>query len=206
MIQLSDYIARFNILFPAAAKQQAWLLTGNIKRILLEKIESLDGDYKVFNEVAIHKTVTIDSHAIIKGPAIISPNCFIGAHSYIRGGVFLDESVSLGPGCEVETTYIFSHSALAHFNFVGDSLIGSHVNLEAGAVVANHYNERREKNISVRVNGAVYSTGVEKFGALVGDNTRIGANAVLSPGTILLPNAVVGRLELVDQCPADNSH
>ena len=206
MIQLSDYIARFNILFPAAAKQQAWLLTGNIKRILLEKIESLDGDYKVFNEVAIHKTVTIDSHAIIKGPAIISPNCFIGAHSYIRGGVFLDESVSLGPGCEVKTTYIFSHSALAHFNFVGDSLIGSHVNLEAGAVVANHYNERREKNISVRVNGAVYSTGVEKFGALVGDNTRIGANAVLSPGTILLPNAVVGRLELVDQCPADNSH
>ncbi len=36
-------------------------------------------------------------------------------------------------------------STLAHFNFAGNSIIGSHVNLEAGAVIANHYNERTEK-------------------------------------------------------------
>jgi acetyltransferase-like isoleucine patch superfamily enzyme len=38
-----------------------------------------------------------------------------------------------------------------------------------------------------------------KFGALIGDHCRIGANAVLSPGTILKPGTVVPRLALVDQ-------
>jgi hypothetical protein len=33
----------------------------------------------------------------------------------------------------------------------------------------------------------------------VGDGTRIGANAVTSPGTLLLPRRVVGRLTLVNQ-------
>ncbi|MDZ7614087.1 MAG: hypothetical protein U5K51_10655 [Flavobacteriaceae bacterium] len=43
-------------------------------------------------------------------------------------------------------------------------------------------------------------TNTEKFGSLVGDGCKIGANAVLSPGTILSKNTVVKRLELVDQC------
>jgi acetyltransferase-like isoleucine patch superfamily enzyme len=71
--------------------------------------------------------------------------------------------------------------------------------MEAGSVIANHYNERQDKNIFVFSHGKSYATGVEKFGALVGDHTKVGANAVLSPGTILQRNSVVGRLALVDQ-------
>ena len=199
MIQMTQYIVRFNLLFNGLDTELPWKLTGNIGKILEDKMTTLGPDYKIFNNVAIHKTVAIDSHAILKGPAIISQNCFVGAHAYIRGGVFLDENVSLGPGCEVKTTFIFSHSALAHFNFVGDSLVGSHVNLEAGAVVANHYNERKIKTIYVSIHGKTHPTDVEKFGSLIGDHTKVGANAVLSPGTILEPQTVVRRLELVDQ-------
>ncbi len=46
------------------------------------------------------------------------------------------------------------------------------------------------------------STGMEKFGALVGDYCKIGANAVLSPGTLLERKSIVGRLVLVEQNPA----
>jgi hypothetical protein len=42
-------------------------------------------------------------------------------------------------------------------------------------------------------------TNVSKFGALVGDHTKIGANAVLTPGTILNAHTVIKRLQLVDQ-------
>ena len=49
------------------------------------------------------------------------------------------------------------------------------------------------------MNGQLIETGVTKFGALVGDDCKIGANAVLSPGTILAKGTVVGRLQLVDQ-------
>jgi len=199
MIDLNHYILRFKILFSELDGESPWHLTTNLGKILLQQLRTLGPDYKVFNDVAIHHTASIDSHAILKGPAIISPKCFVGAHAYIRGGVFLDENVSLGPGCEIKTSFIFSDTALGHFNFVGDSLVGSQVNLEAGAVVANHYNERINKEISVFSNGITYPTGVEKFGALIGDQSKIGANAVLSPGTILNPNTVVKRLQLIDQ-------
>lgn len=35
----------------------------------------------------------------------------------------------------------------------------------------------------------------------LGDDCRIGANAVLSPGTLLKPDTIVGRLELIEQDP-----
>ena len=68
---------------------------------------------------------------------------------------------------------------------------------ESGAVVANHFNEREDRRIFVRAGNATIDTGTEKFGALIGDTCRIGANAVLSPGTIFPRKSIVGRLELI---------
>jgi NDP-sugar pyrophosphorylase family protein len=200
MISVMHYLQRFNAAFPFVAIRAPWKLTQALEKTIFDKIQTLGGDYSIQNGVAIHNSATIDSYTTLKGPAIISRNCFVGAHSYLRGGVFLDENVSLGPGCEVKTSLIFADTALAHFNFVGDSLLGSHVNLEAGAIIANHYNERQDKTICVLIDGKPFATDAQKFGALVGDHVKIGANAVLSPGTVLGPGSVVRRLELVEQC------
>ena len=199
MILIPDYVQRFSALFSQWESVRPWELTAGAVQILQEKFASLGPDFRIFNNVAIHKSVSIDSHAIIKGPAIICAECFVGSHAYLRGGVFLDEKVSIGPGCEVKSSFLFSETALGHFNYVGDSILGSHINLEAGAVIANHYNERTDKDIRVLINGRNFPTGCMKFGALVGDSTKIGANAVLSPGTILPANSIVGRLQLIDQ-------
>ena len=80
---------------------------------------------------------------------------------------------------------------------MGNSLVGSEVNLEAGSVIANHFNERQDKTIKVKIDGQEIIVSTEKFGALIGDNSKIGANAVTSPGTILPVNSIVERLELV---------
>jgi NDP-sugar pyrophosphorylase family protein len=134
----------------------------------------------------IHADAVIEPGAVIKPPVVIGAGCFIAAHAYLRGGVVLGDGVTVGPGVEVKSSLIGPGSGLAHFNFVGDSILGTEVNLEAGAVIANHWNERPD-------------TGRLKFGALIGDGCRIGANAVLAPGTILAPGTVVPRLALVDQ-------
>lgn len=198
-MNISNYIATFNTLF-AKHEKHPWEFVQMISEIVKKRLLEIPGnDYLLKDDIAIHKTVIIEQGVIIKGPAIISANCFVGAHAYLRGGVWLDEKVSVGPGCEVKATAIFSGSALAHFNFVGDSIVGSGVNMEAGSVVANHYNERADKRIYVRDGHQIIDTGATKFGALIGDHTRIGANAVLSPGTILPPNSIVKRLELIDQ-------
>lgn len=201
MIDLTRYIQGISSTLPQLQGRPPWEVTRCAAELILQRISTLSSDFKIFNNVAIHESVTIDSNAIIKGPAIISRNCFVGAHCYIRGGVFLGEHVSLGPGCEVKTSFIFAHSALGHFNFVGDSILGSHVNMEAGSVIANHYNERKNKSIFLLVDGQRFQAEGEKFGALVGDHTKIGANAVLSPGTVLPPGSIVKRLELIEQSP-----
>jgi hypothetical protein len=60
-------------------------------------------------------------------------------------------------------------------------------------------NERTEPTIAFIYNGKLIDTGTEKFGALVGDRARIGANAVIAPGAVLLSGTIVSRLALVDQ-------
>ncbi len=75
------------------------------------------------------------------------------------------------------------------------------MNIEAGAILANHYNERSDDTVYVHQDGLRISTGLHKFGSLVGDGCRIGANAVLSPGTLLRPMTIVHRLQLIEQDP-----
>ncbi|MCR4801228.1 MAG: hypothetical protein K5860_12045 [Bacteroidales bacterium] len=162
-------------------------------------VNQLGDDYVITDGVAIHKTATIAHNVTIKPPAIISEQCFVGANSYLRGGVFLAPRAKVGIGCEIKTSIILEDSAVAHFNFVGDSILGKNVNIEAGAILANHYNEREDKTVFVHINGKRISTNLQKLGSFVGDGCKIGANAVLSPGTILLPNTIVKRLELVEQ-------
>jgi NDP-sugar pyrophosphorylase family protein len=178
-----------------------WDVAGNIAPLLRQQIASLDSSYQRVDELAVHRTAIIEAGAVIKGPAIIGANCFIAAGAYLRGGVYLEQDCIIGPSSELKTSVMFAGSKLAHMNFVGDSVIGADVNIEAGAVIANHRNEREDRNIRIAYHGQVIDTGVSKFGALVGDGSRIGANAVIAPGTLLEPASIVGRLQLIDQSP-----
>ncbi len=184
--------------FPLEGKEP-WEIVRSLNNILYRLMEQLDDSYTVKDGIAIHKTAVIGHNVTIKAPAVISAHCFVGSNSYLRNGVFLAPAAKVGISCEVKTTVMMENSAVAHFNFIGDSIIGHDVNVEGGAVFANHYNERKDDTVFVIVDGKRVSTHLHKFGALVGDGCRIGANAVLSPGTLLPPATVVKRLELVEQ-------
>ena len=200
-LQIQDYIASFRERFPFLDPMvEPWKLTTDVPRFIERFTTSLDASaFHKSAGVLVHNDATIEPGAIIKPPAIISAACFVASTAYLRGGVFLDRGVTIGPACEVKSTIVLDSSRLAHLCLVGDSLIGSDVNLEASVVVANHWNERAEQRITVRVEGQAIQTSVVKLGALIGDHSRVGANAVLSPGTVLAPHTVVARLGLVDQ-------
>lgn len=196
---IKDYI-KAPTAFPLT-DEMPWTVIGNLCETISQLLESLNDDYVIKDGVAIHKTAVLGHNVTIKAPAIISENCFVGSNSYLRGGIFLAPGARVGISCEIKTSVLLEGSAVAHFNFVGDSLIGHDVNIEAGAILANHYNEREDDMVFVRIAGQRLSTGMHKFGSLVGDHCRIGANAVLSPGTILKPHTIVKRLELIEQDP-----
>jgi len=181
------------------ADSAPWELTLNAATVVGRLLSRLASGYTVNGAIAIHPTSTIEGGAVIKGPAIIGPHSFIAAGAYVRGGCWLEANCILGPGTELKSSFVFRGSKLAHFNFVGDSIIGSEVNLEAGSIIANYRNEWADPTIWFTYGGKSIETGAEKFGALVGDRTRIGANAVIAPGAILAPGTIVTRLSLVDQ-------
>ena len=192
----SNYIARFKDYFD---DDLPWLIIQNLEPIIFEKIKFLSDDIEVNNGIAIHKTAIVEKNAILKAPLIIEENCFVAANACLRNGVFLSKNVKIGMGVEIKSSIILNNSAIAHFNFIGDSIIGENVNFEAGSITANHFNERENKEIFVKIDDNIINTQVVKFGSLIGDYSKIGANAVLSPGTILKKNSVVKRLELIEQ-------
>lgn len=198
MISINDYIQELPKGFDVESTDP-WDITSAIAATIQKMISALSKDFVITDSIAIHRSAVIETGVVLKAPVIVSANCFVGAHAYLRGGVFLSEGVSIGPGCEIKSSIICNNSAAAHFNFIGDSIIGSNVNFEAGSIIANHYNEREDKEISVLYKNELIKTASTKFGALIGDGCRIGANAVLSPGTLLDKKAIVQRLELVKQ-------
>lgn len=197
-IELKKYTKNIETII-SYSHESPWGIISKIESIISDKISSLDDDYKIDNDVAIHKDAKIEQNVIIKGPAIINEGCFVAANNYIRGGVFLDNNVTVGPSCEIKSSIILSETTIAHMNFIGDSIIGSCVNFEGGAITANHFNEKKDKQIKVKINNDFIGIGSDKFGAIIGDNSKIGANAVTSPGTILEQNSIVDRLELINQ-------
>jgi NDP-sugar pyrophosphorylase family protein len=187
-----------------------WTITTSLPALVERAQRELGDSYIREGALARHSSAIIEPGATIKGPAIIGPRCFVASSALIRGGAILHQDCIIGPSCELKTSIVLRGSKLAHLNFVGDSILGSDVNVEAGAMIANYRNERADKRIRIVVPegippaifgpaGTIIDTGVDKFGALVGDHVRIGANAVIAPGAILPPRTIVRRLQLVDQ-------
>lgn len=202
-IELAAYIAGFadSPLAPWAASLP-WELPPHAPEIVRRLLAGLPaGDYVIEGEVAVHRSARVEAGAVLKGPLILGADCFVAAGAYLRGGNWVDARCSIGPGVELKSSFVFEGTALAHFNFVGDSVLGAGVNMEAGSIICNHRNERADKQILVRSGegGSLQGTGCEKFGALVGDGARIGANAVIAPGALLVPGRVVDRMTLVDE-------
>jgi UDP-N-acetylglucosamine diphosphorylase / glucose-1-phosphate thymidylyltransferase / UDP-N-acetylgalactosamine diphosphorylase / glucosamine-1-phosphate N-acetyltransferase / galactosamine-1-phosphate N-acetyltransferase len=196
-IRISDYISSD---FALRLNLPPWEACAKAAELVESLFANLSSSYKIIGQgIAAHDGATIEEGAVLKAPCIVGENCFVAAYAYLRGGVWLDKNVTIGPSAEIKSSFIFAGSKAAHLNFIGDSIIGRNVNIEAGAVLANYRNEQDSKEI-ICFDGRCYiQTGHDKFGSLVGDGCRIGANAVLAPGTILARGAVIRRLALVDQ-------
>jgi NDP-sugar pyrophosphorylase family protein len=200
LVRWSDFIKTFaaSVLAPWV-HLEPWQLTSQSEAVVRQLLKSLDAsEFTVVEEVVVHVTSMVEPGAVLKGPLIVGPKCFVASGAYLRGGNWVADRCILGPGAELKSSFVFAGTKLAHFNFVGDSVLGADVNLEAGSVICNYRNERSDKEIRVRGGDALHATGCHKFGALVGDHCRVGANAVLAPGAVLLPGSVVRRAALRD--------
>jgi NDP-sugar pyrophosphorylase family protein len=140
-------------------------------------------------QVFIGEGTLVEDGVMIKGPAIIGRNCEIRHNAYIREQVIIGDNCVVGNSCELKNSLLFNHANMPHFNYVGDSVLGHRAHLGAGVKISNV--KLVKSNILVEANGKSFDTGLRKFGALVGDRSEIGCNAVLNPGSIIGRGSVV---------------
>ena len=139
--------------------------------------------------VFIGEGTVIEPGVLLRGPTIIGRHCRISHGACVRANAIIGDHCIVGHATEVKNSLLFNHCELSHFNYVGDSILGHRVHLGAGAKISNYRLIRG--TVKVRTENEVIDTGLEKFGALIGDAAELGCNAVLQPGTILGKNCVV---------------
>jgi NDP-sugar pyrophosphorylase family protein len=158
--------------------------------------------------ILIGKGTVLEPSAILKGAMIIGNDCEIRQGAYMRGNVIVGNRCVIGHATEIKNSVVMDHSEAGHFNYIGDSIVGSHVNMGAGSRLANlqfriaEHKERDEQifpEIPACINDTVIPSGLNKFGAILGDNVEVGCNAVVCPGTLvgkdnwIYPNSVLPR-------------
>jgi len=139
--------------------------------------------------VWLDPTVKLPAQATLIGPAWIGPGTEIRPGAYVRGNVITGARCVLGNSCEFKNCLLMDGVQVPHFSYVGDSILGNRAHLGAGVILSNLRLDQQQ--IVVRLPDRTAETGLRKFGAILGDGAEVGCNAVLQPGTMLGPRALV---------------
>ncbi|HST30852.1 MAG TPA: UDP-N-acetylglucosamine diphosphorylase [Chthoniobacterales bacterium] len=164
----------------SALKQIASYLQFRLKPAVLG---DLIGRPFISSNVFVGRGTVVEQGAVLKGPAWIGENCQIRSGCYVRENVVVGNGVVMGNSCEFKNSIIFDEAQVPHFNYVGDSILGYKAHLGAGVILSNVKLDHSEITVAA-IEGNI-ATGLTKFGAIVGDRTEIGCNAVINPGSVL---------------------
>jgi len=201
MFTAADFFDLEQAPFPElyASLDYVWQAIPRIKDCISRKIEpGIDPGAKVSpgafvgEQVQIGPGTVVLHGAVILGPAIIGAGCEIRAGAFLRQDVVAGDGSVLGNSCEFKNCVLHKRANVPHFAYVGDSLLGYKAHLGAGVKISNV--KLTWETVKVKGADGVIDTGLVKFGAVLGDNTDVGCNSVLNPGTI------VGRRSIIYPC------
>ena len=116
---------------------------------------------------------------------MIGKNVEIQSGALIRPGSIIGDNCVVGHGSEIKNTIMQNKSKVASLAFAGDTILGKSTRIGSGIILANRRFD--QKNIVIKINGEKIDSGRDFFGAIVGDSSRIGANAATLPGTMIGP-------------------
>ena len=138
----------------------------------LGEFVSIEGNYIIGEGTKIHANVSIE------GPVIIGKNCTIQSGALIRPGCIIGDNCVIGHGAEIKHSIIQNKAKVQSMTFAGDSIIGKSTRVGSGTILA--------KNITIKNSaGEKVDVGTDFFGAIVGDNSRLGANCTTLPGSFI---------------------
>jgi bifunctional UDP-N-acetylglucosamine pyrophosphorylase/glucosamine-1-phosphate N-acetyltransferase len=146
------------------------------------------GPYCVIRNSVIGKEVVIQAYSHIDG-AKVGNQSVIGPYARLRPGADLANDVHIGNFVEVKNSKIASNSKANHLAYVGDSIVGSRVNIGAGTITCNYDGVNKHKTI---IEDDVFIGSDTQLVAPV----RVGRGATLGAGTTLTKDAPANQLTI----------
>ena len=141
---------------------------------------SITGNY------IIGENTEIGANVCIEGPVIIGRNCTIRPGALIRPYSVIGDNCVVGHGCEVKHSIVQNKAKVQSLTFIGNSIIGKSTRIGSGTILGNRRFD--QANIMVKTEHGKIDTGMDFFGAIIGDETRLGANCTTTPGTFIGPH------------------
>lgn len=153
-----------------------------------------EGDCEIGDNVQIGAGCMIKNTKIASGTviapysifenAVVGENNQIGPFARLRPNAVTANDVHIGNFVELKNTQMASGAKANHLAYLGDATIGQKTNIGAGTITANY-------------------DGVNKYKTIIGDEVRIGSNAVLiAPITIGDRATIGGGSAITQDCEA----
>lgn len=126
----------------------------------------------ILKNVTIADDVEILANSLLEN-ATVGSGSRIGPYARLRPDTHLADHVHIGNFVEIKKTTVASGSKINHLSYVGDSEVGSKVNIGAGTITCNY-------------------DGVNKFKTVIEDGAFIGSDSQLVAPVRVGKNATIG--------------
>ena len=167
-------------------------LQNDLRKKFLKLGVKMTGPETIFfsKDTKIGKNVTIEPYVVIGSKVKIGNNVTIksfshlekckienkvdiGPYARIRPGTILKQGSKIGNFVEIKKSILGNNSKASHLTYIGDSTIGSSVNVGAGTITCNY-------------------DGLKKNKTKIKDNVFIGSNSSLVAPVTIEEGSVVG--------------
>jgi UDP-N-acetylglucosamine diphosphorylase / glucose-1-phosphate thymidylyltransferase / UDP-N-acetylgalactosamine diphosphorylase / glucosamine-1-phosphate N-acetyltransferase / galactosamine-1-phosphate N-acetyltransferase len=172
-----------------------------IERIIKAEILGVveDGAWLEPGRVQLGEGSQVHRGAIIYGPTIIGRNTVIRSGALMRGHVMIGDDSVIGHATELRQVLALNQVRIPHLSAVLTTLVGNRAWIAGNAHTTNFRLDGEEVLVHAPLGGRMrpFPTGQKHFGAVLGDDSKVGALAVLQPGTI-----VGRRCQIYPMCSA----
>jgi bifunctional UDP-N-acetylglucosamine pyrophosphorylase/glucosamine-1-phosphate N-acetyltransferase len=146
------------------------------------------GAYNVIRDSSIASGTQIAPYSHID-QAEIGNDCHIGPYARIRPGSKLHNDVHIGNFVEVKNSEIAANSKANHLSYIGDSTVGSRVNIGAGTITCNYDGANKYRTV---IEDDVFIGSDTQLVAPV----KVGRGATIGAGSTITRDAPEGELTL----------
>lgn len=168
----------------------------SIEKLMETGVTVIDPAATYIDETAvIGMDTVIYPSTVIESDVTVGAGCRIGPFARLRPGTKLSDGVEIGNFVEICRTEIGEGTRVKHHTYLGDTVIGSGVNIGAGTITANY--DGKNKHRTVIEDNAFIGVGARLIAPV-----RIGRGAKVGAGSVVTKNKDVRDGETVVGVPA----